>query len=32
MIYFDPPYNTGRNFFDFDDKYKSLEDYKTFIK
>lgn len=32
LIYFDPPYNTGRNFFDFDDKYKSIQDYIDFIK
>ncbi len=32
LIYFDPPYNTGRNFFDFDDKFKSKEDYIEFIK
>ena len=22
LIYFDPPYNTRRNFYDFDDKFK----------
>jgi DNA modification methylase len=32
LIYFDPPYNTGRDFFDFDDKFKSKEDYIQFIK
>ena len=32
LIYFDPPYNTGRNFFDFNDKYKTKEDYIYFIK
>ena len=32
LIYFDPPYNTGRNFFDFDDKFKSIDDYINFIK
>jgi DNA modification methylase len=32
LIYFDPPYNTGRNFYDFDDKFKSKEDYVQFIK
>lgn len=32
FIYFDPPYNTGRNFFNFDDKFKSVEDYLEFIK
>jgi len=31
MIYFDPPYNTGRDFYDFDDKFKSKEDYIKFI-
>jgi len=32
MIYFDPPYNTGRNFFDFNDKFKSVKDFTDFIK
>jgi DNA modification methylase len=32
MIYFDPPYNTGRNFFNFNDKFKSINDYVEFIK
>ena len=32
LIYFDPPYNTGRNFFNFDDRFKSIEDYIDFIK
>ena len=32
FIYFDPPYNTGRNFFNFDDKFKSVNDYIEFIK
>jgi len=32
LIYFDPPFNTGRDFFDFDDKFKSKEDYIQFIK
>jgi len=32
LIYFDPPYNTGRNFYDFDDKFKSKEEYIEFIK
>ena len=32
LIYFDPPYNTGRNFYNFDDKFKSIEDYNYFIK
>jgi DNA modification methylase len=32
FIYFDPPYNTGRNFFHFDDRFKSVEDYVEFIK
>jgi DNA modification methylase len=31
LIYFDPPYNTGRNFYDFNDKFKSKEDYIKFI-
>ena len=32
LIYFDPPYNTGRNFFDFNDKLKRIQDYIDFIK
>ena len=32
LIYFDPPYNTGRNFFDFNDKFKTKESYLSFIK
>ena len=32
FIYFDPPYNTGRNFFNFDDRFKSVTDYLEFIK
>lgn len=32
LIYFDPPYNTGRHFYDFDDKFKSKDDYIEFIK
>lgn len=32
LIYFDPPYNTGRNFFDFDDKFKTIDDYILFMK
>lgn len=32
LIYFDPPYNTGRNFFNFNDKFKSVEEYVEFIK
>ena len=32
LIYFDPPYNTGRNFFNFNDKFKSVEDYINFMK
>jgi len=32
LVYFDPPYNTGRNFFNFDDKFKTKQDYITFIK
>tara|TARA_B110000967_G_C18879245_1_gene560069 strand:+ start:1187 stop:2269 length:1083 start_codon:yes stop_codon:yes gene_type:complete len=31
LIYFDPPYNTGRNFFDFDDRFKTVQDYIDFI-
>ena len=32
LIYFDPPYNTGRNFFNFDDRFKSVADYVEFIR
>ena len=32
LIYFDPPYNTGRDFFDFNDKFNSKEEYIDFIK
>jgi len=32
LIYFDPPYNTGRHFYDFDDKFKNKEEYIDFIK
>jgi len=31
LIYFDPPYNTGRNFYDFDDKFKNKEEYIEFM-
>lgn len=32
FIYFDPPYNTGRNFYNFNDKFKSATEYLEFIK
>jgi DNA modification methylase len=32
LIYFDPPYNTGRHFYDFDDKFKNKEEYIQYIK
>jgi DNA modification methylase len=33
LIYFDPPYNTGRDFNDFDDKYETYQSYReNFIK
>lgn len=32
FIYFDPPYNTGRNFYNFNDKFKSIQDYIEFMK
>jgi DNA modification methylase len=32
LIYFDPPYNTGRNFYDFDDKFATKAEYIEFIK
>lgn len=28
LIYADPPYNTGRDFFHFDDRFTSVEDYR----
>jgi len=31
LIYIDPPYNTGRNFYDFDDNM-TLEEYTIFMK
>ena len=31
LIYFDPPYNTGRHFYDFNDKFTSITDYIDFI-
>ena len=27
FIYLDPPYNTGRDFFDFDDKFETIQNY-----
>jgi site-specific DNA-methyltransferase (adenine-specific) len=27
MVYLDPPYNTGRDFSDFDDKFSSISNY-----
>lgn len=33
LIYFDPPYNTGRDFNDFNDKYETYQSYREdFIK
>ena len=32
LIYFDPPYNTGRHFYDFDDKFENKDEYIQFIK
>ena len=32
LVYFDPPYNTGRHFYNFDDKFTSKNDYIAFIK
>lgn len=32
LVYFDPPYNTGRNFYDFNDAFKSMEDYLDFMR
>lgn len=32
FIYTDPPYNTGRNFFDYDDNFKTMKDYTDFMK
>jgi DNA modification methylase len=31
MIYTDPIYGTGRNFYDYDDRFEDIEDYKTFM-
>ena len=31
LIYFDPPYNTGRDFYNFNDKFNSYEEYCEFI-
>ena len=31
LVYFDPPYNTGRNFHDFDDRFKSIKSYVDFM-
>lgn len=28
LVYFDPPFNTGRDFYDFDDKFKSMASYR----
>lgn len=32
LIYFDPPYNTGRHFYDFNHKFKNKDEYIEFIK
>ncbi len=33
LIYFDPPFNTGRDFYDFDDKFKSMSSFRDgFLK
>ena len=33
LIYLDPPYNTGRDFNDFDDKFSSIQEYAyNFLK
>lgn len=32
LIYFDPPYNTGRDFFNFNDKFKNKDEYINFMK
>ena len=32
FIYIDPPYNTGRNFGDFDDRFESTEDFINFLR
>jgi DNA modification methylase len=32
IVYFDPPYNSGRDFYDFNDKYDSKEKYINFIR
>ncbi len=28
LVYMDPPYNTGRDFYNFDDRFKSSKDYR----
>ena len=33
LVYFDPPYNTGRDFSDFKDRYPSMASYRdNFLK
>ena len=32
FIYMDPPYNTGRDFGHFDDKWSSMKDYREFLR
>lgn len=31
LVYTDPPYNTGRNFGDFDDRFDSMATYRSFL-
>ncbi len=31
LVYMDPPYNTGRDFFNFDDRFKSSADYRDML-
>ncbi len=32
LIYFDPPYNTGRDFYNFNDKFNTINEYNDFIR
>ena len=32
LIYFDPPYNTGRDFNDFNDKFEDIYEYCNFLQ
>ena len=32
LIYFDPPYNTGRDFYNFNDKFNTTNEYNDFMR